>query len=509
MKRFLPLLLILPLLIWIACEESEETDTIPPTVIITSPQDGSIVSDSVEITCMSTDDKGVEMVELWVNGVSTGVADSTEPYSLKWITSDIEHGNYTIIVRAYDLNGNAADSNPIILTVSNLSDYNLFTATFDGEFDNTVTSFIFISDDNGNILADSGFIGDASFDLIADKSSNPPPDKINVTILTQKDGYIDIQTNLGINKGSNWTWYNPYYEPEVIGESYYTFSNIPAEFYRVVLSSKGLTNRTSINESDTYSLSHYNNNEDVVIMGIMNDGTALYKFIENVSVSDTHSVDFSNFTQATQKIINNLTGEDCSSIHINGLFLDDSFVNYNRYGLNRGWNEGIDWNDENNFVVNYPPEFTKFRTKSYNGAPYSGTIGEKTWVQTITGDIPESIEKINADINVLSSDIEDFEMDLSGSYDQWTISAIDSLTNNRWDIFVNPSITSGRFPMLPQSVIDIYPDINRNSFEIVSVGMSDFLCAENQEEWHELYFNTDGYYGDFCSGYKSVHYWLE
>ena len=139
---------------------------------------------------MSTDDKGVEMVELWVNGVSTGVADSTEPYSLKWITSDIEHGNYTIIVRAYDLNGNAADSNPIILTVSNLSDYNLFTATFDGEFDNTVTSFIFISDDNGNILADSGFIGDASFDLIADKSSNPPPDKINVTILTQKDGYM-------------------------------------------------------------------------------------------------------------------------------------------------------------------------------------------------------------------------------------------------------------------------------------------------------------------------------
>ena len=100
-------------------------------------------------------------------------------------------------------------------------------------------------------------------------------------------------------------------------------------------------------------------------------------------------------------------------------------------------------------------------------------------------------------------------MDLSGSYDQWTIRAIDSLTNNRWYIYVNPSITSGKFPMLPQSVIDVYPDVNRNSFEIVSVGMSDFLCAENQEEWHELYFNTDGYYGDFCSGRRDVNYWLE
>ena len=503
------LLLVIPLLIWLGCEELIEEDTTPPTVIITSPIDGTIVSDSVEITCMSTDNEEVDKVELWVDGISTGIIDETEPYSLKWVTTEIEHGTYTIIVRAYDSNGNTTDSDPIILMVSNQSDYHLFTATFVGEFDSDATTIIFISDSYGNILVDTSFQGDASFDLMADKTSDVPPEKINITTIGKVNGNTQISTNLGINKGSNWTWYNPYYEPEVIGESYYIFSNIPAEFYRVVLSSKGLTNRTSINESDTYSLSHYNNNEDVVIMGIMNDGTALYKFIENVSVSDTHSVDFSNFTQATQKIINNLTGEDCSLIGINGLFLDDSFVNYNRYALNRGWNEGIDWNDENNFVVNYPPEFTKFRTKSYNGAPYSGTIGEKTWVQTITGDIPESIEKINADINVLSSDIEDFEMDLSGSYDQWTISAIDSLTNNRWYIFVNPSITSGRFPMLPQSVIDIYPDVNRNSFEIVSVGMSDFLCAENQEEWHELFFNTDGYYGDFCSGRRDVNYWLE
>ena len=126
-------------------DESCEYDTTPPTVIITSPQDGSIVSDSIEITCMSTDNEGIAKVELWVNGVSTGVTDSVAPYLLKWITSDIEKGNYTIIVRAYDLSSNATDSTPIILTVSNLSDYHLFTATFNGEFDSDVTSFIFIS----------------------------------------------------------------------------------------------------------------------------------------------------------------------------------------------------------------------------------------------------------------------------------------------------------------------------------------------------------------------------
>ena len=226
MRRYLLPILFMSLFYW-SCEEDIVEDTTPPTIIITSPQDGSIVSDSIEITCMSTDNEGIEKVELWVNGVSTGITDSVAPFLLKWVTSGIENGNYTIIVRAHDLSNNVTDSNPIILTVSNLSDYHLFTATFNGEFDSDVTSFIFISDSDGNILADTSFIGDASFDLLADRTANVPPEKINITTVGKLFGNFKITTNMGVNKGSNWTWYNPYYETEVIGESYYTFTNIP------------------------------------------------------------------------------------------------------------------------------------------------------------------------------------------------------------------------------------------------------------------------------------------
>ena len=102
-----------------------------------------------------------------------------------------------------------------------ISDYHLFTATFEeGGVDDDVTSFIFISDGEGKILADSSFTGAASIELFADTNGSPPPDKIGVTILTKRDGQdFDIRTNLGVNKGSDWTWYHPYYEPEVIGQS--------------------------------------------------------------------------------------------------------------------------------------------------------------------------------------------------------------------------------------------------------------------------------------------------
>ena len=110
MKRFLPLL-ILPLFIWVACEEKKsEEDTTPPTVTITSPQNNSSVSEVVSITCMSSDNEGVDKVELWVNGVSTGLTDNSEPYSLDWNTTTIEDGNYKIIVRSYDTSENTTDS---------------------------------------------------------------------------------------------------------------------------------------------------------------------------------------------------------------------------------------------------------------------------------------------------------------------------------------------------------------------------------------------------------------
>jgi len=179
------LLLILPLLFWLGCEELIEEDTTPPTVTITSPIDGTIVSDSVEITCMSTDDEKVDKVELWVDGVSTGIIDETEPYSLHWVTSNLDHGVYTIVIRAYDINDNVMDSNPIQLTVSNLSDYHLFNGTFIDEFDDDATSIVFISDSDGSILADTSFTGNTSVSLNADKTLDPPPDKINVTIVSR------------------------------------------------------------------------------------------------------------------------------------------------------------------------------------------------------------------------------------------------------------------------------------------------------------------------------------
>jgi len=117
--RHLLFLLFIGLAIWSCEDEQEPEDSTSPTVTITSPQDGSTVYEIATITCMSSDNEGVEKVELWVNGVSTGVTDNSEPYSFDWNTTTLEDGNYTIIIRSYDISENTTDSEPITLTVDN------------------------------------------------------------------------------------------------------------------------------------------------------------------------------------------------------------------------------------------------------------------------------------------------------------------------------------------------------------------------------------------------------
>jgi len=99
-------------------DKSCQYDTTPPSITITFIAEGSI-SEIVSISCISTDNESIEKVELWINGVTTSITDTTQPYSLEWNTTLYENGSYVITVRSYDTSGNVTDSDPITLTVEN------------------------------------------------------------------------------------------------------------------------------------------------------------------------------------------------------------------------------------------------------------------------------------------------------------------------------------------------------------------------------------------------------
>lgn len=66
------------------CTASFTLDTTPPTISITSPQDGETVSGTVTITADAADEEsGIAQVEFFVNDKSIGI-DAAAPYEMKW-----------------------------------------------------------------------------------------------------------------------------------------------------------------------------------------------------------------------------------------------------------------------------------------------------------------------------------------------------------------------------------------------------------------------------------------
>ena len=80
-------------------------DTIPPSVSITSPANGSTVTKSVKINVAATDDRGVAKIEVYIDGALRGVSNSSTA-TFSWNTRRAASGWHSIAAKAYDAAGN-------------------------------------------------------------------------------------------------------------------------------------------------------------------------------------------------------------------------------------------------------------------------------------------------------------------------------------------------------------------------------------------------------------------
>ncbi len=95
------------------------SDTTPPEVAITSPTQGAQVTDITSVTARATDNVAVAGVRFFVDGVATGVEDTSVPYVLNWDTRTATNGVHTLDALARDVAGSTARSLPSTVNVSN------------------------------------------------------------------------------------------------------------------------------------------------------------------------------------------------------------------------------------------------------------------------------------------------------------------------------------------------------------------------------------------------------
>jgi len=102
----------------------EPPDQTPPTVTMSTPQQGATVAGTVGVTGAAADNVGVASASLLVDGV---VRASTTPnadgaVSLQWNSGTVSNGTHVLRLQATDAGGNVGLSNQVSVTVSNAGD---------------------------------------------------------------------------------------------------------------------------------------------------------------------------------------------------------------------------------------------------------------------------------------------------------------------------------------------------------------------------------------------------
>jgi chitinase len=93
-------------------------DTTPPAVSLSSPSNGSTVSNTVSVSANASDNVGVAGVQFQLNGSNLGSEVTLPPYTYSWNTASSANGPVTIAAVARDAAGNRSTSS-VSVTVSN------------------------------------------------------------------------------------------------------------------------------------------------------------------------------------------------------------------------------------------------------------------------------------------------------------------------------------------------------------------------------------------------------
>jgi hypothetical protein len=94
-------------------------DATPPSVAMSAPAAGALVSGTVTVSATANDNVSVASVQFQLDGANLGSTDTVAPYSISWNTTAVTSGVHALRAIARDMAGNTTTSSAITVTVSN------------------------------------------------------------------------------------------------------------------------------------------------------------------------------------------------------------------------------------------------------------------------------------------------------------------------------------------------------------------------------------------------------
>ena len=370
----------------------------------------------------------------------------------------------------------------------------LFKATFTNDWldPEAGPAIIFISDSSGNILSEKIWSGNASFEMFPDSNLAESivtslKDIKHISVTTVIAG--NITTNLHIPIGSSWT-FKGYPSPNYNNPSdsvSLDFENFP-EHMGYIISSKW-NSRLSSSGNLGFSLPIkyylYETPMDVYLKLNTTNNDVRYYWLNDV-VSGNRQEDLSNMNLASSKNIE-LPDNNGYRKYLYGISETGQ-----RYEGQYRLDYGREYMSTNSITVYYPQDsFNDYRTS----ITLIDELGRTEWYNSVYGAIPGIFSKINASFEYVSTQVDNFEISITGNYIQTaSIWQYDDYSFT-WVVYAGENINKYKLPMLPNSVKTFF-NIDRTGFELWLSDIMDYPELSSYSEVLDILFNSDNYFYD-------------
>ena len=440
-----------------ACSDDEDavTDAENPEIEITGIEEGQVVWSDITLMFDVKDNESVQKIEVYINGVLQKTFEEP-PYDYIWETDKFEDGNYSIKAIAFDATGNKKEAFADVRVKNTLLKLNAEENYLEQKAGQKDRAFVFITDAEGtSVIVEECFNG---MEKVIKRPAGFSSYEFSLTIMqgseyeNGSETEVDLETYF-LNDVDVWVL-KPYIEPyfALIGSTNLTFTNPPV-FDQLHIS----------NYANTRYLYDIEEGIDLYVDKAISDAlvTIIYgseknfKLLKGLKEGESKEIDLSVTEPVAEKIVTNPYKNSGNFIH--------------------WWLEGYLSNEPSNSIFISSEESSQDITLTYPEGifqEFKSIISMNTdtegYYSVTNGNIPDTAPLLDVDYSLLHSDLDNFEVSITGEYDAYA-AAWHNYDSESAKVFMEWYVTGGKdrllskTPAIAAEVKKIYPNADFNS----------------------------------------------
>ena len=446
-----------------ACKDDEETivDIQDPEIEISGISEGTIVWNNVPLKFEVNSE--VEKVEVYINGELEKTFEEA-PFEHTWNATSLEDGEYSIKAIAFGKDGSKKE-----LLVKVKLKNTLLKLTVGADYlaesgSSKERGFIFISDNDGKtVFFEEYFNGSViSIKRPLDFTSS----EFVLTNFTEQDYFYQNRPMVYIdsyflNEIDEWNLKSSEEEDPNngigIGQATLNFANYSD--YESIFMSDFYSSSTMYDLSSEATFSLFQPNSDIflVLQGAQDNK---FKIVKDLKKGEEREVDLS----VTEKNKVTLVSNTFFSKSLSSFSWD--LEGYYNGDLHKNLPLSSAYTQSENLRFVYPEGvFQKFRTVFW------GMNDKVEYYTAIIGEIPDAVEFIDVEYNLVNTEVSKLEVSITGSWDFYTV-----MWNNQndegasvsldWTVQAGEDRLTIKLPELPSEINKIYPGIDFSKFDL-------------------------------------------